>query len=81
MRKVKYCVNKLYDNNVDLTIGNIYDVIKYRSSKYGEYYDIITILNDNEIVENYYVMDSNEVRIFQDVSTEYRDNAIDNILE
>lgn len=72
MRKVKYIpVGKFGNNN--LTPSKVYDVIKYIPSKYKQL-DQVMILNDEGVVIN------RRLNRFEDVTSEYRSEIIDNIL-
>lgn len=79
MRKFKYVKYNVW---VDyLTLGKVYDLILYIKSAEG-YIDQIRIENDNGVIREYilYTPGGNEA-IFEEVTTEYRNNVIDGILE
>lgn len=63
-------------NGLKLTNGKEYDVIEYNVGSKEEYSNII-ILNDDNKEDRYYDLDF----LFKDVTTEYRDSVIDNILK
>lgn len=79
MRKVKYipATHLAYSR---LTIGKVYDVISYE-------YDlklncnIIYIRNDEGVTDWYFASIHNDVSVFIDVTHEYRNDVINEILE
>ena len=79
MRKVR-CLRPLY---LDITVGKVYDIIDY------EYHNelityTIEILNDENLIMVHQMKVRNAsdimVDVFEDVSIEYRDEIIDEIL-
>lgn len=58
-----------------LTYGETYDVIAFINGLYSSKYDRYLIKNDHNIESEYYIS-----RIFQDVTAEYRNDLIDEIL-
>lgn len=74
MRKFK-CVDNSY---YYITPGKVYDVIEY--IKRDMYSDVIHILNDNDEMRNYVLYSPLGRKIFHEVTTEYRDKTIDEIL-
>lgn len=79
MRKVR-CIRPLY---LDITVGKVYDIIDY------EYHNelityTIEILNDENLIMVHQMKVRNAsdimVDVFEDVSIEYRDEIIDEIL-
>lgn len=78
MRKVKYTpiIGDLKYRN--LTSGKIYDIISYNSDSHKGYI-CIWLLNDDGI-EDWFLY-TNDVSEFIDVTSEYRSEIIDCILE
>lgn len=77
MRKVKYIGNVFnYDN---LTKGSVYDVIDYISDGKKGNYDMIHIMVDGEM-DFCYISDIDYKPLFIDVTVEYRNGIIDEIL-
>ncbi len=81
MRKVKYVHS---DPSVDemfydqLTDGKVYDVIRYDHEL--RYDDSVTILNDLGDRDTFFIYSNEGILEFIDVTTEYRDEVINNIL-
>lgn len=83
MRKVKFNPNAIvqkYYIPPNLTIGKVYDVISYNRNGNKEY-DTLEIIDDNNVISSYYTLDALGAEVFDDVTAEYRDGIIDEILE
>lgn len=77
MRKVKFIGDeRMYDY---LIFGKIYDVVRYISSEI-EFWDSVIIIANGEEHE-FYLHNSKNVPIFQDVTSECRNNVIKYILK
>lgn len=84
MRKVK-CVCNRYFPNI-LTVGKIYDVIEF-TPMHQDIEDVVYIINDKGSKNSYYTRhilawENNNVgdHIFIDITMEYRNELIDEIL-
>lgn len=78
MRKFKYIKYNVWVNY--LTLGKVYELVKY--TKRNKHPDVIEIINDNGKKCEYllHTRVSGEF-IFKEVTTEYRNEIIDGILE
>ena len=74
MKKVKY-ISKYFVQE-GLTNNKVYDVVKVHKSIIA----IITIINDQGRELAYDLYDLNYNKLFEDVTAEYRNNVIDEIL-
>lgn len=75
MKKVKYIWHNYVINGMSkLTTGKVYDVSMYNSEDKK-----ITISNDSNMLWTCYISDRNTT-FFIDVTEEYRNEVIDNIL-
>lgn len=72
IKKVK-CKNAGY---AGLTINKVYDVVEYIPTLSDLSYDRIIIINDYEMESDYFY----RAWLFLDVTSEYRNEVIDNIL-
>lgn len=73
MIKVRYTQNRHLI--AELTDGKIYEVIKYIPSSLGESFDKVRLINDLGQTYNYY-----KDNRFTEVTIEYRNKTIDDIL-
>lgn len=64
-----------------VTVGNVYDVIEYMPDDTRSDFDKITILDDSGFKRNYYISDILNMIVFDDISVEFRNDIIDNILQ
>ncbi len=79
MKKVKYepSSNVVY---IKLTKGKVYDVFNYICDPVNRNDDMITILNDEGVKDTFFIYSNEGILEFIDVTTEYRDEVINNIL-
>lgn len=76
MRKFKYIGADKY---IKLEIGGVYDVIQYiHDGNSGDFDEIDLVLND--MVYRTYVKDLYNIPKFKDVTSEHRNEVIDDIL-
>ena len=66
--------------NSYLTKGKVYDVIKYIKASNNVFLDRVIIINDKGVTEKYYLYSVFQTPVLIDVTTEYRNKVIDNIL-
>lgn len=81
MRKVRY---KAQEGSIKpgLTDGEIYDVVKYTQGDYGNFWDELILINDYGMDQLYDMCEyTNSILFFDDVTTEFRNEVIDGILE
>lgn len=78
MKKVKYVSPIVYSDD-SLTIGKIYDVLKYTFILINVE-GIVSILDDNGNIGDYF-MRNIDGDLFIDATIEYRDGVINDILE
>lgn len=77
MKYVKL-VWKDFDSEYDLTIGKVYDVVKYTKA-IKESNDTVRIINDKGIQYTFYLRTGSNI-YFEDAMVEYRAGVIDEIL-
>ena len=77
MKKVRY-IGYGYSG---LTKGRVYDVIYYYSSKAGNFWDDVTVINDYGQENVYNIYDHKRNLLFKDGTQEYRNDIINEILE
>lgn len=84
MKRVKYTPNGFNEPYYDVTLtsGNIYEVILAEISPYNDNNEVIRIViyNDNNETQLYAVEPVNDVVVFIDATSEFRDETIDKIL-
>lgn len=79
IKKVKFVWVK---GLIDLTVGNVYDVVEHIKKNYPEYnytYETIIFYNDIGELSTSYLQVGDSI-YFVDVTAEIRDNIIDGIL-
>lgn len=80
MRKVKYIPTDFLSFK-SLTPGKVYDVINYYKGE-NINYDKVDVVNDLGNISCYYVYSSDNITcILEDITSEYRNDIIDGILE
>lgn len=80
MKKVRCIYQNECENDYFLTLCKIYDVIEYIPHGLNESYDKIVIIDDISIERMLYVYDYKNNKRFQDVTSEYRNDIIVDIL-
>lgn len=75
MKRVKYLPEDVDRSVSGVTYGKVYFVLEYNKEK-----DSFLILNDRRIVYEYYLTSFYDKILFVDVTSEYRNKIIDDIL-
>lgn len=84
MKKVKFIGDVQKYKTFNLTYGKVYDVIKYNRNVDNDFIDkydeIYIINNEGEDISHTFPVSDTYLNIFQDVTSEYRNDIIDEIL-
>lgn len=75
-RKVRYIGSGYFTY---LTNDKVYDVVDYYPSRV-EYNDKIRVINDQDMLNDYYLYGNSNEPLFEDVTMVFRNEVIDNIL-
>ncbi len=79
MKKFRYINTENYYKT--LTLGKVYDAIEHISDDTNSCYDRALLINDNGEVENIYCYSHIHGQILREVSVEYRNEVINDILK
>lgn len=79
MRKFKFVNDNTY-SDYHITLNKVYDLVKYLPSDVDSIFDCIIIINDRGYECDFYIKTNFGNVIFQEVTAEYRNVKIDEIL-